>query len=316
MRSCKISKRFLAAVAVVTGLCSCSKPADYQAYRQSIAETGKGNFAEARRLAQLSLSEAQAKGRSDWRRYQMFVAHLCSIPGVGTQEKAAAYRRAIELAGADPVPLYSLYTALGGVYYAAGDFSQAGEAYEKARAAYMSINPLFSWLSGVELEMGPGAEDRLAGLPMNSDYNLDGSLSVTDGVYFRLASSLEKQGKFAQAEPSRRRILAVFEKRFGREGSAPWSTGLGHLGEIHDYIYDLADNLAAQGKLDEAEALYRRGVDMEEGYRKTRFKNIPASHEMAPRGCAGLAKVYKRQGRTQEAETYARRAQSGAGETH
>jgi hypothetical protein len=106
----------------------------------------------------------------------------------------------------------------------------------------------------------------------------------TDRLYPRLATAWEAQGKYEQAEPLRRKILSIHQAE----------TSI----DIASVRSDLADNLVEQKKHAEAEELYNQSVsDRLAGVGEALDK-----HRLIWRESAGLAELYRRQGKNAESE--------------
>jgi tetratricopeptide (TPR) repeat protein len=108
-----------------------------------------------------------------------------------------------------------------------------------------------------------------------------------------LASVLQNQGKYEEAEPTNRRALEVYEKALGKEHPFTLAS-----------VKNLAMVLQDQGKYEVAEPMYRRAVEGKE-------KALGKEHLFTLTNVSNLASVLQRQGKYEEAETMNRRALEG-----
>lgn len=189
------------------------------------------------------------------------------------------------------------------------ELSRAGKLYSQgqefyAKKDFASAEPLLKAALDKYIEIH-GPDDRwLTGLRDNSDPSA--SVMYPSSLYAELARTYEKQGKFAQAEPLRRKDLQLHEKYLGQ-----WGDG-GDFSEngINEEIVALADNLLKQGKLDEAEKLYRHSIDVRVHNCSDNLKQ-EAEGKLSAKEYGGLAELNAQRGNTKEAEEYFKLAIDG-----
>lgn len=114
----------------------------------------------------------------------------------------------------------------------------------------------------------------------------------------QLAECYEAQGKFAVAEPLRRTILQAHQQTGQQKDQLQTN--------YWPQADKLAANLAAQKKYDEAVQLYKKSIDMKTAQlRPEQFPRAGAyesmKFDMSADEYAALAKIYRQQGRTDEA---------------
>ncbi|MBA4761114.1 tetratricopeptide repeat protein [Sphingomonas sp.] len=106
-----------------------------------------------------------------------------------------------------------------------------------------------------------------------------------------IAYMLEDQGRFAEAEKLYAPLLAAREKLADDRGMLDLAVTYTNLGY----------NLASQGRLAEGEALFRKGLD-------AAAARVGDSDPMIAKGRSYVAAIIAKQGRTDEAESWYRRA--------
>lgn len=161
-------------------------------------------------------------------------------------------------------------------FYGKGDFVQAEPLLKSALD------------KGIQLY---GPDDRsLTGIRDNSDPSA--SVMYPTSLYAELATTYEKLGKFDLAEPLRRKDLQLHEKYLG-----PWGEG-GDIGQhgIDTEIRTLANNLVQQNKLDEAEKLYKRSIEIREQHISEEGKRY-VKGDLWPEEHAALAEIRRRRGK-------------------
>lgn len=118
--------------------------------------------------------------------------------------------------------------------------------------------------------------------------------------YADLAMSYEGQGKWALAEPLRRKIVAAHER------AQPFRGPLGT--DVCTHTKHLAANLAAQGKFDEAVTQYRKAAAIAVASVKAEdFPKRPDQYErmkvaVGAEELAAIAEIYRQQKRYKDAE--------------
>jgi tetratricopeptide (TPR) repeat protein len=199
-----------------------------------------------------------------------------------------------------------LLTACGPNREAVGEYSkiynQGLEFYTKR--LYDKAEPLLKEALDKGTSLYGADYCELAGIRDNSDPSAP--VTYPGSLYAELALTYEKQGKTAQAEPLRRKDLELHGKYLGE-----WGRG-GDIDErdINAAIIALADNLLAQNKLDEAEKLYKRSIEVQEHNSSENLKR-QTKGLMWCKEHAGLAEVYRRKGDSGKSEDYFKRAIQG-----
>src|SRR5271166_6450643 len=105
-----------------------------------------------------------------------------------------------------------------------------------------------------------------------------------------LANVYEEQGKYADAEETHKRALAIREKALGQNHS-----------DVAQSLYNLARVSQGEGKYGEAERLYKRALAIRE-------KALGAGHPDVAQTVNDLGMVYSKQGKYAEAEGLHKRA--------
>jgi tetratricopeptide (TPR) repeat protein len=282
-------KTLIGSLAALVLLASCVKPPVYkQTFEQ--ARTA-GNKAEAKQLAVLAMKQAEEAGAGCKIDYDYITSFLEQT--VTEAERAEIYERALA-AAQKARTCENREKVLCNRFRQLGNYYLTKKQYEKA-----TPNLREAVVLGVKV-FGSDAKE-LAGIRDASDPSA--GVMYPSSWYAELARSYEGQGDFADAERWRRQDLTIREKYFGPNGSPP---GFDPLGSgVVDQINALARDLAYQNKLDEAEKLYLRAIDVNKRNFAAKSQTLP---DFCPVEFAGLAEVYRRQGRMQEAEKAFKRA--------
>ena len=250
--------------------------------------------------AEIIAAASPPAGASDKQLIEFYMKQLQASFKLGrfreTMEKGKEMARLLEKVDADPI----IYSRAGRNAKLAGDIRQAIRFFEdtvrkadSSTGAYKELVELYLSIGDFEsarkrLDAGSAACIRYAN-PKYRNYRIHEA-----NLESMRASYLEAEGKYAAAEPLRRKALKLYQQH---AAAAPNEQRYWY--EIGNESFYLIYNLREQGRVVEAEAenraLLKKSVELFGG-----------ASEMANMILAGLGHILMREGRPQDAERLAR----------
>jgi tetratricopeptide (TPR) repeat protein len=287
---------------LIASICSCGggNPERSATFRD-LMKRGEMEFSkENYRGAEKLFREAFAHGISTGNNLEVTDATLRLVQSNERLNHPAAsedvLKQALEFAGKHNLtgePLYRKLLDLAGHYEDQGQYAGAEPILQRA---------VDLWVKSY----GDG-DKALAGVP-----KIVGKANArTDKLFQRLAKVLEAQGKFAEAEPLRRKTLEIQQRERAMD--------------VASVMDDLADNLVEQGRYDEAGPLYDKALAMrlEDFNRTENIRKIygdlyleSARNRAAWRELSALAEMHRRQGHHLEAESLFTKALDAGSENY
>lgn len=264
---------------------SCAPSKFHQLMSQASAAHARGDLASTSKLAGNAFALGEERG--DDARMHEVVGFLMQTDYRQPDKVVPYLKRALSSA--------ERRHADGKVMY--GWLSQIGKFYA-GHARHAAAEPFLRRAVDEYIRMHGDNDPHLAGLVEVESGDMDG-INYDTGDYRVLASVYEEQGKYAQAEPLRRKILALEDTFLQSSRNA----------DVPRTLVLLADDLVGQKKYEEAERLYRRSIEL----RQSEVKRHPQVGEsdrllsdektlLASTAIAHLAEACRQQGRFAEAE--------------
>jgi tetratricopeptide (TPR) repeat protein len=266
-------------------LCACAKK---PVYKQTFDRALAADPVEGKRFAQEAMQQAELAGAICRDEYDDIVQYLVQNSELSEADRESILRHSVDVIGqaecANKEDVLFRRSYLLGNYY-----------YGKRRYADAELPLVTAVQIGMKLR---GADDgEMAGI--REDGGPHTPISYPKSIYEELAGSYEGQGKYAQAEPWRRKDVAMHEKHFGPFGDQARDLD---QGGVRDQINALAKNLNLQGKTTEAEQLYLRSMNVaKHSLSANVLKQKPLSFFCAVEN-AGLAEVYRQQRKYKESD--------------
>ncbi|HEY9869996.1 MAG TPA: tetratricopeptide repeat protein, partial [Candidatus Obscuribacterales bacterium] len=300
----------------------------------------KGRYKEAEAALRAAADQSRAFGTQD-KRYADTLFKLASVLRYQARysEAEAQLKQVLALRKSAPhkqaLLIAETLNALASVYRAQGKFEEAAPLYEEALdMAAGALGPGHPELARFQIPQHPdqGSSFTQPSLAVSLNnladlYRAQGKLDQAERLYKQALEVAEKkgepghpdvivclnnladlyaaQGKPDEAEPLYERAMALTLQATPGQGGEKNGLDAGGLGrrnpDLALSLNSLADFKRAQGKLDEAERLYKQALETDE-------EALGPNHPALAVTLNNLADLYAAQGRRKEAERLERRA--------